>query len=148
MYMFLGSTPESITDGTVLRFDRLVKAYSDPMTEVYLLFYQATLQLFVNFNKLLQREDPIILIAGQMTTFLKKLFSKFVTIQAIRGASDITSINYSRECQLLGMYTKRDIECFLDLGLYVGMTTRQLLSKLERDGDISPGQVMVFYQAV
>ena len=61
MYMFLGSTPESITDGTVLCFDRLVKAYSDPMTEVYLLFYQATLQLFVNFNKFLQREDLKVL---------------------------------------------------------------------------------------
>lgn len=107
-YYLIGSDHESITDGTGLRFDRLVKAYSDPMTEVYLLFYQATLQLFVNFNKFLQREDPILpIIAEQMTAFLKKLFGKFVTIQAIRGAPDVTSINYSRECQLPGIYTKK-----------------------------------------
>ncbi len=86
-----------------MRFDRLEKAYSDPMTEVYLLFYQATLQLFVNFNKFLQREDPLIpVVSEQMGSFVKKLFGKFVTIRAIRDATDITSIHYSRECQLPG----------------------------------------------
>lgn len=73
------------------------------MTEIYLLFYQAALQLFVNFNKLLQREDPIIpVISSQMSTFLKKLFGKFVTIGAIKSATDITVVQFNREDQLNG----------------------------------------------
>ena len=70
------------------------------MTEVYLMFYQATSQLFVMFNKFLQREDPLIhVISEQMGSFIKKLFGKFVAIHAIRDASDITSVHYSRENQ-------------------------------------------------
>ena len=73
------------------------------MTEVYLLFYQAVLQLFVNFNKFLQREHPIIpVVANQMSSFLKKLFGKFVTIGAIRSAPDITMVQYIRGNQLQG----------------------------------------------
>ena len=34
------------------------------------------------------------------------------------------------------------------MGLYIGITTKQLLSRLENDGDISPVQIRVFYQAV
>jgi len=87
-----------------VRFDRLKKAYLDPMTEVYLLFYQATLQLFVNFNKFLQREEPLIpVISEQMRRFLKKLFGKFVTIHAIRDAPDITSVHHCRDNQLPGI---------------------------------------------
>ena len=49
--------------------------YSDPMTEVYFMFYQASLQLFVTFNKLLQREDPIIgVILQQMKSFIKSFY--------------------------------------------------------------------------
>ena len=40
------------------------------------------------------------------------------------------------------------ISPILDTGLYIGITTRQLLNKLENDGAISPSQVMVFYVAV
>ena len=77
------------------------------MTEVYLLFYQAVLQLFVNFNKFLQREDPIIpVVANQMSSFLKKLFGKFVTIGTIRSAPDITLVQYTDgENQLQGRQT-------------------------------------------
>ena len=35
-----------------------------------------------------------------------------------------------------------------DAGLYIGITTRQLLNWLEDGGDISPTQVRVLYQAV
>ena len=75
------------------------------MTEVYLLFFQAALQLFISFNKFLQREDPLIpVVSEQMGSFLKKLFGKFVTISAVRDAADITSVQYSRENQLPGTY--------------------------------------------
>ena len=42
------------------RFIRLQSSFNDPLTEVYLLFYQAVLPCFTNFNKLLQREEPLI----------------------------------------------------------------------------------------
>ena len=150
--------PESIADGTGARFDRLVKAYSDPMTEVYLLFYLSALQLFVNFNKFLQREDPIIpVISVQMTTFVKKLFGKFVTIQAIRDAANVTLVNFCRDKQLPGIiyigrssfeHGLKTVIYFLDMGLYIGITTKQVLSHLQNDGDISPLQIRIFYQAV
>lgn len=91
------------TDTTCARFDRLKAVYSDPMTEVYLLFYLAALQLFTNFNKFLQREDPIIpVISDQQTSFLRKLLGKFVPVGAIKSAKDITSVNYCKENQLRG----------------------------------------------
>lgn len=35
-----------------------------------------------------------------------------------------------------------------DNGLYIGITTRQLLNRLEHNGEISPTHVKEFYQAV
>ena len=69
------------------RVDRLKAVYSEPMSEVYLLFYQAALQPFIKINKFLQREDPIISVMhAQFNSFLKKLFGRFVTITAIQEA--------------------------------------------------------------
>lgn len=66
------------------------------------MFYQSVLQLFVNFNKLLQHEDPIIyMLADEMDTFLKKLFAKFVTVPAMKGASSISQANYNNKAQQL-----------------------------------------------
>ena len=45
-----------------LRFRRLKEAFSDPMTEVYLLFFQATMPVFTTFNLLLQREQSSIFL--------------------------------------------------------------------------------------
>lgn len=44
------------------RLKRLRGAFSDPMTEVYLLFYQATIPVFTSLNLLLQRENPSIFL--------------------------------------------------------------------------------------
>ena len=67
------------------------------MTEIYLFFYEAVLQTFVNFNKFLQREDPLIpVISDQIESFLTKLASKFVPVSAIKAASeDFTRLKYS-----------------------------------------------------
>ena len=59
------------------RAERPRKVFSDPMTEVYLMFYQAALQVFVNFNKFLQREDPLMpVLHGEMNAFMKKIVWK------------------------------------------------------------------------
>ena len=87
-----------------VRFDRLKKAYEDPMAEVFLLFYQASLQPFISMNKFLQREEPLIpIMADQMNNFLKKLFGKFVNVSAIKAASSIVNVDYGRDKQLPGM---------------------------------------------
>lgn len=44
------------------RFRRLEEAFSDPMTEVYLLFFQATIPAFTCFNLLLQREQSSVFL--------------------------------------------------------------------------------------
>ena len=86
-------------------FQRLQSAFSKPMTEIYLLFYEAALQTFVHFNKFLQREDPLIpVICEQIHCFLTKLASKFVSVSIIKAANeDFTKLQYRDiRCQLPG----------------------------------------------
>lgn len=86
------------------RFGRLRSAFSNPMTEVYLLFYEAVLQTFIHFNKFLQREDPLIpVISEQMDSFLKKLASKFVPVETIKAAGEnFTELQYDVKDHLPG----------------------------------------------
>ena len=82
------------------------------MSEVYLLFFQAALQIFVNINKFLQREDPnISIMHGQLN--IKKLFGRFVTITAIQAADmDISSLDYNNPSnQLPGNIHRQLILC-------------------------------------
>ena len=92
------------TGGSCARSSRLQQAYSDPMAEIYLLFYQSALQLFINCNKFLQREDPLIpIMLEQMEGFLKKLFGKFIKVNIIKDAKDdVITIDYNRGNQLPG----------------------------------------------
>ena len=143
------------------RASRLKSVLSDPMTEVYLFFYQAVLQLFITINKLLQREDSILpIMHAQFYLFLKKLLGRFVNIAVIQSAEDdLTQIDYADTAnQLPGQqYTQgcSIVKCInlnsyfypLDRNLFVGMTTSQLLRKLLDEGDVSPRQVSTFYKA-
>ena len=83
------------------RAERLKTVYSDPLSEVYLMFYQAALQMFMHFNKFLQREDPLIpVLNSQINGFLKKLFGRFIilaAIQAVDKDEDIGSLDYGNE---------------------------------------------------
>jgi len=82
-------------DESQARFSRLLSAFGDPMTEVYLLFYQSVLPTFTHLNLLLQREDPTIyLVAEEIRAFLQKLLSKFVKLRAIKAANDITTVDF------------------------------------------------------
>ena len=49
-----------IVGETANRFAWLQNVFSIPITELYLLFYQSALQVFLHFNMFLQREDPLI----------------------------------------------------------------------------------------
>lgn len=70
------------------RFKRLKDAFSDPLTEVYLLFFQASLQIFLQLNLFLQGEDPLIGSMNQaMKRFLRLLACKFIAPVTVKAAS-------------------------------------------------------------
>ena len=74
------------------------------MTEVLLLFLQSSLQVFIAFNKFLQREDSILpVLFMQMKSFFTKLFGRFVTVETIKNADDIFKLDYCPDRQLSGM---------------------------------------------
>ena len=108
------------------------------MTEVYLYFYQATVQTFVQFKQFLQREDPIIsLVDQQIQSFLTKLAGKFLTIHTIKAAkSDMTKRKFDTSVHLP------------DKSIFVGMTTKTQLPKLFAEGDITHAQYSKFFQGV
>lgn len=145
-------------EGSDQRFQRLHDVYVNPISEVYLMFYQSVLPVFVNFNKLLQHEEPLIyMLAEEMESFLKKLLGKFVSIAAIKQASSIVRVEYKDKSRQLPGNGNKTYFCLnfqtsystqIDSGLHIGLVTRQLLQKLEDEGDISHREVRIFYNAV
>ena len=120
------------------RFKRLQSAFNNPMTEVYLLFYQSILPTFTQINLLLQQEFPnIFLVADGIRSFLKKIFSKFISVQAIKAVNCITKVSF--EC------VDNQLE---DSSIFVGLITRQKLRRLLNEGDISPRDEIKFYSSV
>ena len=113
-------------------------------------FNQAALQVTTHFNKFLQQEDPLIVVIVEH--FLKNVFGKFDTLSAIKSATDITLVDYSRNNQLPGIiifyYYKIWVLFIIILADKLGITARQLLKKSEEEGDISPEKVKAFFQAV
>lgn len=108
------------------RFMRLRSAFSSPITEIYLLFYQSVLPVFNRFNLFLQREDPCIhLVHDQCESLLKKILMKFIKPSVIRNATALADVDICTENHLT------------DPDMFIGFVTRQKLLKLEREGDIS-----------
>nr|XP_033935271.1 uncharacterized protein LOC117443399 [Pseudochaenichthys georgianus] len=116
-------------------FRRLLEAFSNPMTEVYLLFYQATLPVFSTFSLLLQREkSSIFLLHDEIRSFIRKLLSKFLKPAALQH-QELHDILYKDPSnQLPGEK------------LVIGFTTRGTLNRLLDAGDITL-QVQRFQQA-
>ncbi len=76
------------------REGRLARVYSSKFTEVYLLFLQPALQVFVSFNKFLQREDSVLSVLIQLIeSFLRKLFGIFVIPSVIKNALSVASVD-------------------------------------------------------
>ena len=96
------------------QFQRLHAQFSNPMTEVYLLFYQSALQAFVHFNKFLKREDPLIpILYDQIVAFLRKLASRFILVSVIKEAEgDFSILTYKdRESQHAGEISMHVHKC-------------------------------------
>ena len=122
-------------DEAKARFKRLSELFANPITEVYLFFFQSILPVFTDLNLLLQRNDPCIyLVHGQSINLLQKLLGKFVQISVIKAAVHPYLVEYqNRDNQLH------------DDALFIGFVIRQKLIKLE---DISPLQVAKFMLGV
>nr|XP_033948172.1 uncharacterized protein LOC117453467 [Pseudochaenichthys georgianus] len=137
-YWFKGSTNRKgyLTDEKQPWFRRLLEAFSNPMTEVYLLFYQATLPVFSTFSLLLQREkSSIFLLHDEIRSFIRKLLSKFLKPAALQH-QELHDILYKDPSnQLPGEK------------LVIGFTTRGTLNRLLDAGVITPQQVQRFQQA-
>ena len=115
----------------------LLAVFEDSMTEIYI-FYEAVLPIFTHINLLLQQEDPnIYLVADAIRAFLKKLFSKFLTFNAIRSEDDITKVDFEKTANHLD-----------DSNLTVRLVTKQRLQKLLDDGDIFVADQRKFYKGV
>ncbi|XP_061093937.1 uncharacterized protein LOC133126086 [Conger conger] len=108
------------------------------MTEVYLLFFQATVPTFTTFNLLLQRERPsIFMLYDEMVKFVRKLCSKFIVPAALQGLEEPGDIAFKEKANHLP-----------GRKLNIGFTTRAKLNKLLDKGDITPQQVDSFHEAV
>lgn len=111
--------------------------FVDPLTEVYLLFYQYALQQIVVFRLFLQREEPMVyLIEVGMESILRMLLVKFCTVKSIKESASLLDVDFADADNLL------DVE-----NVQIGFTTKQKLRKLENDVDISTKQKQTFLHA-
>lgn len=105
------------------------------MSEAYLLYYQAVLPIFTNLNKLLQRQDPCFhILLDEMRRFVVNVLKKFVKPEIIREAEDVTESSVMASQNQLS-----------DEDVFIGYATKQLMKKLEREGDLSPHQRRTFF---
>ncbi|XP_034082868.1 uncharacterized protein LOC117553157 [Gymnodraco acuticeps] len=124
------------TDEKQARCLRLRALFEDPLTEVHLLFYQALLPTFCQFNLLFQRQHPCIyLLHGQVRAFIRKLMSKFLKPAAFRTTSLESVDLQDQENQLP------------DTQLGIGLTTKSTLIRLHEAGEIPSGDVTKFNKA-
>ena len=101
-----------------LRLTRLKRYFEDPLTEIYLLFYQSVLPLFSEVNKFLQFEEPKIhIVRRELTGFIQKLFGRFLQVSAFKEIP-VTDVNL------------QDPSNFLDDDkVMIGFTTRMAFNK-------------------
>ena len=96
---------------------RLKKRFSDPMTKVYLLFYQAILPVFTSVNLMLQRTALMIyLVRGFLFSLVKNTMGKFNTPELLT-VSDFSNPENQLEANKL----------------FIGITSKQVLIRLAAD---------------
>ena len=123
------------------RFLRLSEAFLNNMTEFYVMFFQAVLPTFTNFNKFLQTEELLIqCLYDEMQTFMNKFASKFVKPKVIHKLKDD---NLSLSKLDISLPNQKD-----DRDLTIGNITKPNLRRSLNEGDISHGDVHRFYDAV
>ena len=91
LYPSLKSYFLSVEEKDNQRFDKLFGKFKNPMTDVYMYFYQFSLQPFIRFNLYLQREDPLVSkLQAQIYRFLKNIACEFVKIRDVKNWRNIS----------------------------------------------------------
>ena len=118
------------------RLNRLQKCFSNPMTEIYLLFFQSVLSIFTNVNLLLQRDNPCIhFLYDALYDLLKKILNRFISRSIVDSAQSLLDIDFQdHSCQVP------------NTELMVGFTTKQALHGVQ--GDVEPRVVHTFFSGV
>ncbi|XP_078538685.1 uncharacterized protein LOC144823755 [Lissotriton helveticus] len=134
------STPD-IAGACESRMQRLFHCFKNPMTEIYCLFLQSSLPAFVNFNLLLQREDPVIhLLYDAIVDLLALLLSRAYVGQVVQ------SFMKNPEASLPDLSS---CDCQIpDSSLYVGIGVRGKLKNMLEMGIIEPQTQSNFFEAV
>ena len=110
------------------RFQRLHKAFGDPLTEVVLLFHHASIPLFATFNKPLQSDEPLVhVVHDAVTKFARTLENRVFKATVIKSTtSSLADIDMS------------DSEVYIPhQSIYLGEMTKTSLEKLLKEGDVS-----------
>jgi hypothetical protein len=108
------------------RFQRLHKAFENPLTEVVLYFHHASIPLFTSFNMLLQSEEPLIHIVLDSVTKLGKTLGNRIIKASIVKESSLTGIDLEDQSIYIPIQS-----------IHLGGMTKFTLQKLLNDGDIT-----------
>ena len=108
---------------------------------ICLMFFRSAIALLTNFNRFLQREDPLIyLMYTQMETFLNKVAVKFRRPEKVMEHKEkfgtLKGLDISLENQKA------------DAAVTIGMVTKGRLRKFLDEGDIDICDVDQFYDGV
>ncbi|XP_078538683.1 uncharacterized protein LOC144823754 [Lissotriton helveticus] len=123
------------------RLQRLGHCFKNPMTEIYCRFLQSSLPAFVNFNLLLQREDPVIhLLYDAIVDLLALLLNRAYLGQVVQSfiknpetnLPDLSSCDYQ----------------IPESSLYVGICVRGKLKSMLERGIIETQAQSKFFEAV
>ena len=108
------------------RFKRLHTAFENPLTEVALFFHDASIQLFTNFNKLLQSDEPSIHIVYDSVIKLANTLGNRIIKVAVMSKTSLNEINL------------QDPEIYIPLtSIHSGGLTKFSLQRLLNQGEIS-----------
>ena len=90
---------EHFSDG---RFQRLNEWFSDPLLEPEILFTQATISIFTNFNLLLQCEEPTLhILKSSIERLGRKIANRIVKPSFLKNITSVADIDLTEESILL-----------------------------------------------
>lgn len=119
------------------RFQRLQTWFQNPLLEPALMFQSSAIQLFTNFNQLLQRDEPCIhFLKASMESLARRLANRIMKPNAMHNITSITQLDLHDD----SIYKDRQ-------DLFLGGLTRGRLNRLLDEGDISQEQYNDFYCA-
>ena len=125
------------------RFERLHTAFQNPVTEIALLFNQANISLFTDFNKLLQSDEPVICtVHDKVTKLARTLVNRIIKASVVQS----TLVNRIIKASVVQNTPVTEIdmadqEIFKPReSVHIGGTTKFNLQRLFNEGDISQEQ--------